>query len=146
LRFLAEAGESALLYLDASTPAAPVEGKPAAAAAIDAESLALHLRPTAISQIKSMDLRAISAGRDPALGDIAQAVSVLREQCTWIVIDAAPPSCFSPRSLFLAQQADAVLLVLGANVTDRGLAQTTVELIRRAGGRVIGALLNRSRG
>jgi Mrp family chromosome partitioning ATPase len=47
--------------------------------------------------------------------------------------------------VFLGQMADAAILVLEADRTDREHAKSTADLIRRNGGRLVGAVLNKRR-
>lgn len=145
LSLLATTRQGDVLYFDASM-------QPGETPAVDAQTTETEgsgdriprVFPTEAAGIYSLEALDSSAGRGPALQDIARALAQLRERFSWIVIDAPPPSCFSPRSVFLVQHADAILLVLAASRTDRNQAIDTVELIRRSGGRVIGALLNKT--
>jgi len=137
---LASTREGDLLCVNASMQTEPEDG----GIAVDARELSRQVRPTAIPRVYVLDLPDPSSGRGPSLNDIGHALAELRERFTWIIIDSPPPSCFSPRSAFLVQQADGVLIVLEANRTDREQAQITVDLVRQNGGRVIGALFNKS--
>lgn len=141
LLLLAGTREGDLLYVNASTQAEINDDS----AVVTTQELSQHVRPTLVPSVYSLEVRNTSSGVGPGLHDIARALADLRGRFTWIVIDAPPPSCFSPRSAFLVQQADGVLVVLEANRTDRDHAKNTVELIRQSGGRVIGALLNKSK-
>lgn len=143
--YLARTQGGKLLYVDASMSARTASDHGAAPVEGGAVGLVQQIRATAAGQIDTLTLRETISGRGPALHDIAEALTRLREEYAWIIIDAPPPSCFSPRSVFLVQHADGVFLVLEANRTDRDQVRDTVELIRRSGGRVIGALLNKTR-
>jgi len=134
-----------LLYVDASLQSGPAFADQATPADVGSARLIRQVRPTGVHDIHALELRETDSGRGPALHDIAEALAQLREEYAWIVVDAPPPSCFSPRSVFLAQHADGVFIVLQANRSDRDQVRETVDLIRRSGGRVIGALLNKTR-
>jgi Mrp family chromosome partitioning ATPase len=62
----------------------------------------------------------------------------------WIVLDG-PPVLESPDSATLAAVADGVVIVVQANRTKRPVLIRAVDLLRKAGGRVLGTVLNRRR-
>jgi Mrp family chromosome partitioning ATPase len=143
--YLASTHRGKLLYVDASMQGGAASADQPTPADAGSAGLVQQVRSTGVRDIDTLELRETAAGRGPALHDVADALAQLREEYAWIVIDAPPPSCFSPRSVFLVQHADGVFLVLEANRTDRDQALETVDLIRRSGGRVIGALLNKTK-
>jgi Mrp family chromosome partitioning ATPase len=62
----------------------------------------------------------------------------------WVVLDG-PPVLESPDAASLAHAADGVVLVVQAGRTKRPVLGRAVDLLRRAGGRVFGTVLNRRR-
>lgn len=60
----------------------------------------------------------------------------------WIVMDG-PPVLDAPETSSLAAIADGVVLVLQAGRTRQPVVQRSVELLRKAGARVLGSVLNR---
>lgn len=68
----------------------------------------------------------------------------LGEHFDWVVIDS-PPVLAVTDAAILAHDATGVVFVVGAEMTSRHAAQTAVEQLQKAGGRVIGAVLNRVR-
>ena len=67
-----------------------------------------------------------------------------RPRYDWIVIDG-PPVLESPDAAMLAAVADGVVLVVQAGRTKRPVLTRSVDLLRKAGGRVLGIVLNRRR-
>jgi len=62
----------------------------------------------------------------------------------WIVLDG-PPALESPDAAPLGEEADGVVVVVQAGRTKRPVLTRSVDLVRRAGGRVLGIVLNRRR-
>jgi Mrp family chromosome partitioning ATPase len=62
----------------------------------------------------------------------------------WIVLDG-PPLLESPDAAPLGSVADGVVVVVQAGRTKRPVLTRSVDLLRRAGGRVLGVVLNRRR-
>ena len=62
----------------------------------------------------------------------------------WIVIDG-PPVLESPDAAPIAAVADGVVMVVEAGRTKKPVLQRAVELLRKAGARVLGSVLNRRR-
>jgi Mrp family chromosome partitioning ATPase len=62
----------------------------------------------------------------------------------WILLDG-PPVLESPDAATLTTAADGVLVVVQAGRTKRPVLARSVDLINRAGGRVLGVVLNRRR-
>ena len=60
----------------------------------------------------------------------------------WVVIDA-PPVLYAAESASLAALADGVVVVVEAGRTKKPVLSRSVDLLRKAGGRVIGSVLNR---
>lgn len=60
----------------------------------------------------------------------------------WVVIDG-PPAVESPEVASIAAQVDGVVMVLHAGRAKRPVVSRAVEMMRKAGGRVLGTVLNR---
>jgi Mrp family chromosome partitioning ATPase len=75
------------------------------------------------------------------LGSILQAVGGGYD---WILLDG-PPVLESPDAAPLGQATDGVIMVVQARRTRRPVLARSVDLVNRAGGRVIGMVLNRRR-
>jgi protein-tyrosine kinase len=69
---------------------------------------------------------------------------VLRERFDLVLVDCAPTTMF-PDSIALIKKADGVVLVIEAESTRGPVAETVRQQITSAGGRVIGAVLNKRR-
>jgi len=76
-----------------------------------------------------------------ALRDTLEAVAGDHD---WIVIDG-PPALESPDAAPLGAVADGIVVVVQAGRTKRPVLTRSVDLLRRAGGRVLGTVLNRRR-
>ena len=59
----------------------------------------------------------------------------------WVVVDG-PPVVEAPESASLAAQVDGVVMVLHAGRAKRPVVTRAVEVLRKAGGRVLGTVLN----
>jgi capsular exopolysaccharide synthesis family protein len=66
----------------------------------------------------------------------------LRENCDLLVIDS-PPLMFLTDSQVLASFVDGAILVVAASQTARGHVQRAHNLLRNAGGRVLGVIFNK---
>jgi len=64
--------------------------------------------------------------------------------CDWVVVDG-PPVLEAPEAAALAAVADGVVLVVQAGRTKRPVLARSADLLRKAGARVIGTVLNRRR-
>lgn len=62
----------------------------------------------------------------------------------WIVFDG-PPALESPDAASIAAATDGIIVVVEAGRTKRPVLQRSVELLRKAGGQVLGSVLNRRR-
>ena len=60
----------------------------------------------------------------------------------WVVLDG-PPAVESPEVASIAAQVDGVVMVLHAGRAKRPVVTRAVEMLRKAGGRVLGTVLNR---
>ena len=69
-------------------------------------------------------------------------LATLHEHFEWVIIDS-PPVMAVADSPIIAHIAHGVVFVVGAEMTSRNVAQTAVEQLANANGRVIGAVLNR---
>ncbi len=74
--------------------------------------------------------------------DAREMVEACASAYDWLVIDG-PPVLDSSDASVLAAVADAVVLVAQAGRTKRPVLARSVELLRKAGGRVVGTVLNR---
>ena len=77
----------------------------------------------------------------PAMRDSLAAVA---SRYDWIVLDG-PPVLESPDAAPLGEVVDGVVIVVQAGRTKRPVLARSVDLLRRAGGRVLGIVLNRRR-
>ncbi|MFQ5903078.1 MAG: CpsD/CapB family tyrosine-protein kinase [Candidatus Binatia bacterium] len=75
---------------------------------------------------------------------IDQLISQLKQRFDFIIFDAAPVLEF-PDSYLLAPKVDSIILVAEANKTRIGEAQVAKQNLERAGGRILGVVLNRQR-
>jgi Mrp family chromosome partitioning ATPase len=109
--------------------------------AADVEVAVQHIDAHAISVITSGLDRAADAAvvSRNALGMV---VDRLRARFQVVLFDAAPLLPYL-ESITLAQQLDGMVLVLRAENDKREVAQQTVQMLERAGARVLGAVLNR---
>lgn len=139
LSLLAATHQGDVLYVDAATrssaPAEPREG-PAG------EAQMVPVRRSQSPRVFALDPATLGRRVDPH--ELAALLGELRQRFAWVVIDAAPPAA-SPLSLLLGQKADAVVLVVEAERTEREAMRQAAELIRGHGGRLVGALLNKRR-
>jgi Mrp family chromosome partitioning ATPase len=77
-------------------------------------------------------------------GSLRASLDVLASGYDWIVLDG-PPVLEMPDAATLAGVADGVVVVVQAGRTKRPVLARTVDLVSRAGGRVLGVVLNRRR-
>jgi capsular exopolysaccharide synthesis family protein len=73
---------------------------------------------------------------------LAQILTDLRGRYDWVLVDSPPVQAVSD-AMVLAQRCDAVMLVIQAGATPRGLVRIAVGRLQRAGVPVTGAVLNR---
>lgn len=73
-----------------------------------------------------------------------QAIETTGAGYDWVVVDG-PPVLESPDSASLGAVADGVVLIVQAGRTKRPVVTRAVDLFRKAGGRVLGTVLNRRR-
>jgi capsular exopolysaccharide synthesis family protein len=78
---------------------------------------------------------------DPAA--VKRLLAALRARFRWIVFDTTPLGP-APDALSLAAASDAVVLVVGAEMTHEGAVAGTLERLRDVGSRVVGVVLNRA--
>ena len=84
---------------------------------------------------------AVTSGNVPA-GVIRAALQSTVGAFDWVVVDG-PPVVESPDAATLAGLVDGVILVLHAGRAKRPVVARAVEMLRKAGGRVLGTVLNR---
>jgi polysaccharide biosynthesis transport protein len=88
-----------------------------------------------------------SASRNPAdlLGSARfnRLIDVLRSRFHWVVLDS-PPVLAVTDACLIAHVASGVLFVVGCGQTSREVACAAVERLDAAGGKLVGALLNRA--
>jgi len=75
---------------------------------------------------------------------VRQAVDWGSSQYDWMVFDG-PPVLESSDAAPIAAITDGVVIVVEAGRTKRPVLQRSVELLRKAGGHVMGSVLNRRR-
>ena len=73
-----------------------------------------------------------------------QAIETTGAGYDWVIVDG-PPVLESPDSASLGAVADGVVLIVQAGRTKRPVVTRAVDLLRKAGGRVLGTVLNRRR-
>jgi capsular exopolysaccharide synthesis family protein len=76
--------------------------------------------------------------------EIQRLISDLRTKFDYVLIDAAPIGVY-PDCAALCDKVDAVILVIRHGDTRREIVKRTKDIIVRAGGRVLGVVLNRRR-
>lgn len=84
---------------------------------------------------------AVNSGNVPA-GVIRAALQSAEGAFDWVIVDG-PPVVESPDAATLAGLVDGVILVLHAGRAKRPVVARAVEMLRKAGGRVVGTVLNR---
>lgn len=84
---------------------------------------------------------AVRTGNVPA-GVIRAALQSAVGAFDWVIVDG-PPIVESPDTATLAGLVDGVILVLHAGRAKRPVVARAVEMLRKAGGRVLGTVLNR---
>jgi Mrp family chromosome partitioning ATPase len=73
-----------------------------------------------------------------------QAIETTSAGYDWVIVDG-PPVLESPDSASLGAVVDGVVLIVQAGRTKRPVVTRAVDLLRKAGGRVLGTVLNRRR-
>jgi succinoglycan biosynthesis transport protein ExoP len=105
----------------------------------------------AVQVVEGTRLRLLASGSPAASPSdllepaaVKRLLDVLRGQFRWIVFDTTP---LGPAADALAPAAasDGVVLVVGAEMTHASAVAATLDRVRAAGGRVVGAVLNRAR-
>ena len=71
-----------------------------------------------------------------------EAISALNDHADVVIVDCAPVTLY-PDARALAAIVDGVVLVVEADVTPVGVANRAVDLIREAGGNLLGVVLNK---
>jgi capsular exopolysaccharide synthesis family protein len=74
--------------------------------------------------------------------DLTRLISVLKERFDYVLLDSSPIGA-SPETTVLCDKVDAVVLVVRHGATRREVVRRTREIIERAGGRMLGVVLNR---
>ena len=144
-RSLASDDRLRVLLVDAHPrrPAYGPDGSPATARAARA---AAHRQ--ARSDAPSPDLLPLSEDSREARAltpeALREALDATASGYDWIVIDG-PPVLESPDAATLAALADGVVVVVQAGRTKRPVLTRSVDMVSRAGGRVLGMVLNRRR-
>jgi len=134
-----------VLLVDAHVrrPAYGPDGSPAAARPERAAP-----RRQAQSDARSPDLMPLSEGarEEHALtpASLRESLDAIASGYDWIVIDG-PPVLESPDAATLGAVVDGVVVVVQAGRTKRPVLTRSVDLMSRAGGRVLGLVLNRRR-
>ncbi|MGZ4115126.1 MAG: polysaccharide biosynthesis tyrosine autokinase [Actinomycetota bacterium] len=110
--------------------------------------LARAMRKTTVKNVRLVPSGNIARSTDAAnLLESPRMRAVLDELrgADWVIVDA-PPVLGPPDALILSDLADAVLFVVDAHTTGERNAAAACRQIGRAGGRVIGAVINRAEG
>lgn len=74
--------------------------------------------------------------------ELKSLIAALRERFDYVIIDSAPMG-ISPESTVLCDKVDAVILVIHHGRTRREIVKRTRDVIERAGGRLLGVILNK---
>jgi capsular exopolysaccharide synthesis family protein len=74
--------------------------------------------------------------------DIARTIEELRKRFDYVLIDSAPVGT-TPEATVLIDKVDAVVMVVRHGRTRLEVAKRTKEIVERAGGRMLGVVLNR---
>ena len=135
-------GQTRVLFVDANALHPALHTGPVAAGPL----LGLFAPAAASSAGPTVDLLPVSdsirlAGMY-APADLAAVLDAARERYDWIVIDG-PPVLHASEASGLGSVADAVVMVVEAGRTKRPVLSRAVELLRKAGARVLGSVLNR---
>ncbi len=119
------------------------DGSPAVARPARAKS-----RRETQSGVRSPDLLPLPEGAFEASTltpvSLRESLDAIASGYDWIVIDG-PPVLESPDAATLGAVADGVVVVVQAGRTKRPVLTRSVDLVGRAGGRVLGIVLNRRR-
>jgi Mrp family chromosome partitioning ATPase len=126
-----------LVDLNARRPAHPAPAAPAGAPGFAEGTMVAHLDVLPLAELFH------SSGHISA-SDARQAVESSGAGYDWVLLDG-PPVLESPDAATLAAVADGVVVVVQAHRTKRPVLARAVELLRSAGGRVLGSVLNRRR-
>lgn len=95
-------------------------------------------------------LRLLAAGGAPGPADLlgpaaaARLLAAARQSFRWVVVDT-PPIGAVPDALSFAAASDAVVVVVGAEMTHHTAVTLTLERLQQAGAPVSGVVLNRAR-
>jgi Mrp family chromosome partitioning ATPase/uncharacterized protein involved in exopolysaccharide biosynthesis len=131
-------------------PAAPHEGytfMPQASRDDPLRPAGAAAQPTLVENLYLLTAGTPPKGVEPVVqGALAREILQAASHHFDLVIVDAPPILATADALVLAAQADGVVFVVRAGDTDRRAAELGYEQIRRAGGRVVGAILNDPRG
>jgi capsular exopolysaccharide synthesis family protein len=103
--------------------------------------------PALIAPVREWNLSAISAGYRSAVIDceaIASAVAEVMHQFDFVILDLPPVTRYADASI-LAPKVDGVILVVEADRTPVGDAETAKKSLDRVGARIFGVVLNRRR-
>jgi Mrp family chromosome partitioning ATPase len=107
-----------------------------------------HVASPAMAGVMTPNLAAVPVTEEAARTGSVSAASVraIIDAATgsfeWVVIDG-PPAVESPEVASIAAQVDGVVMVLHAGRAKRPVVTRAVEMLRKAGGRVLGTVLNR---
>jgi capsular exopolysaccharide synthesis family protein len=74
--------------------------------------------------------------------ELTKLIAALRERFDYVIIDSAPMG-ISPEATVLCDKVDAVILVVHHGKTRREIVKRTREIIERAGGHLLGIVLNK---
>lgn len=102
------------------------------------------LRPTPVENLRIMPAGTLPPNPPELLSSHAgqNLLEELRNECDLLVIDS-PPLMFLTDSQVLASFVDGAILVVAASQTARGHVQRAHNVLRNAGGRVLGVIFNK---
>jgi polysaccharide biosynthesis transport protein len=108
-------------------------------------ALAEAMRPSTVPGLTVIAAGSPSASASELLGSHAyeELLTVMGEHFPWVIIDS-PPVLSVTDATVIAQRTSGILFVVGSGMTRTRAARLAVEELQQAGGRVVGAVLNRA--
>ena len=102
------------------------------------------LQETAVENLKLLPSGPIPPNPSELLSSVKMGtlITTLREQADVVIIDA-PPAIAVTDACVLASRVDGILLVIGSGITRPEMAQQARDLLQKAQGKILGAILNR---
>jgi capsular exopolysaccharide synthesis family protein len=111
---------------------------------LDELALDGHLQPTAVPGLRVLTTGPLPPNPSELLGSarMGQLIKALEQEADVVLFDT-PPALPVTDAAVLATQTDAVLMVMDAGQTRRGLAGVAVENLKQVGANLVGVALNR---